>query len=69
MLLADTMGISVGTGVAGAIVAFAEATGRGLDGGLLGVVAVSAALALVGGWVAGRLPPSVLVAATSADRV
>jgi MFS family permease len=61
MLLADTLGIAAGTGVAGAIVAAAHGVGSGMDAGLAGVFVLSVVFGLAGVWAARRLPASVLV--------
>jgi MFS family permease len=54
--LSDTLGIALGTGVAGAVVAVFEGTGRATGAALWVVFAVAAATALAGALVARRLP-------------
>lgn len=54
--LSDVLGIALGTGVAGALIAFGEDTGWAASRALLGVYAMTVVVAAVGVLLAGRLP-------------
>jgi MFS family permease len=54
--LTDVLGIALGTGVAGALIAFGEDTGWDASRALLGVYAMTVVVAAVGVLLAGRLP-------------
>ena len=57
--LSDTLGVALGTGVAGAVVAVGESSGWALQPTLAAVFSISAAAAVLAAVVAGRLPTTV----------
>jgi MFS family permease len=54
--LTDNLGVALGTGVVGAIVAFGDETGRLVGDAVAVALIVPACVAVVGVWLAGRLP-------------
>lgn len=67
--LSDTLGVALGTGGAGAVVAVFEGAGRGTDAALWVVFAMAGSVAVAGAALARRLPPRLPAGAVPVEPV